>query len=57
VRVPFGAEDVELSAVTMAMLLCAPVFAFKQMTNVLQMLIAFDKINAIDLERTRQKGA
>lgn len=56
VRPPFGAGEVQISAVLMSVLVCAPIFAFKQMTNVLQMLIAFEAINAFEREKAGGKG-
>jgi hypothetical protein len=60
VRLPLGAlaseGGLEISACGAAIALCAPVFAFKQLTNLIQMFIAFGTINRIELER-RAKGA
>lgn len=40
-----------------AALAVAPIFAFKQLTNCIQMRIAFADINAFELERARRKRA
>lgn len=47
----FAPDGLRCSATMVAVAVCAPVFAFKQVTNVLQMFIAFDAINQCELER------
>jgi len=55
-RAPFLAPDgAPCTLVEVAVLLFAPVFAFKQMTNVLQMFIAFGAINAYEQESAQRK--
>ncbi|KAG8460662.1 hypothetical protein KFE25_011437 [Diacronema lutheri] len=49
--VPFFARPVRCTATAAAVLAVAPVFAFKQLTNVLQMVIAFADINAYERAR------
>ena len=48
-------QNLPCTASVAAILVCAPVFAFKQLTNVIQMFIAFDAINQFDADKRAKK--